>query len=153
MIESEYAWAKGLFADSVSQEGSSKGFEAMNQDTADELNGRFTAGIDLLTRLLDEATTERIAVSEIRDALLRGSSINPTSGLGYGLLGQSGFDATELMNYLKQMQSTLANMEELSANGLLDLQDISDTQRRLYNSHREMANETETMRKAIENKL
>ncbi|MBE6337687.1 MAG: hypothetical protein E7068_02655 [Lentimicrobiaceae bacterium] len=43
-IENKYGWADDLFADSeFSQDSTKKGFQAMSQDSADELNGRFTA--------------------------------------------------------------------------------------------------------------
>lgn len=42
-LESQYGWADGYFKDSTSQNSSKGGFTTMSQDTADELNGRFTA--------------------------------------------------------------------------------------------------------------
>lgn len=44
-LDSKYGWADGLMKDetSTSQSSTSKGFGAMSQDSADELNGRFTA--------------------------------------------------------------------------------------------------------------
>lgn len=43
-IENQYGWADDLFADSeFSQDSTKKGFQAMSQESADELNGRFTA--------------------------------------------------------------------------------------------------------------
>lgn len=42
-VEAEYEWAKDLFGDEFSQDSTKKGFAAMSQDTAEELNGRFTA--------------------------------------------------------------------------------------------------------------
>jgi TP901 family phage tail tape measure protein len=43
-LSEKYSWADSFFEDSNSQSGGSRGgFTAMSQDTADELNGRFTA--------------------------------------------------------------------------------------------------------------
>ena len=44
-MDSKFGWADGIMGgDSAnSQEASSKGFEAMSQETGQELNGRFTA--------------------------------------------------------------------------------------------------------------
>ena len=42
-IDAKYGWADNLFADDASQDSTKKGFQAMSQDSADELNGRFTA--------------------------------------------------------------------------------------------------------------
>lgn len=41
--EKKWGWADGYFKDSTSQGSSKGGFTAMSQDSADELNGRFTA--------------------------------------------------------------------------------------------------------------
>ena len=42
-VDAKYGWADNLFADDASQDSTKKGFQAMSQDSADELNGRFTA--------------------------------------------------------------------------------------------------------------
>lgn len=42
-LDSQFGWADDLMNDSSSQEGSKRGFETMSQESADELNGRFTA--------------------------------------------------------------------------------------------------------------
>lgn len=44
-IDSQYGWADGLMGggESANQNSTKRGFEAMNQESADELNGRFTA--------------------------------------------------------------------------------------------------------------
>lgn len=44
-IENKYGWADDLFAEdsAYSQDSTKKGFQAMSQESADELNGRFTA--------------------------------------------------------------------------------------------------------------
>lgn len=41
--EKKWSWADGYFKDSTSQDSSRGGFTTMSQDSADELNGRFTA--------------------------------------------------------------------------------------------------------------
>lgn len=42
-LEQKYGWADSYFKESTSQNSSKGGFTAMSQDTAEELNGRFTA--------------------------------------------------------------------------------------------------------------
>lgn len=42
-VEAKYGWADDLFAGDSSQDSTKQGFQAMSQDSADELNGRFTA--------------------------------------------------------------------------------------------------------------
>ena len=42
-VNEKFEWAQGLFGDDFSQDSTKKGFQAMSQDSADELNGRFTA--------------------------------------------------------------------------------------------------------------
>lgn len=44
-LDDQFGWADSLMSggESANQESTKKGFETMNQDTADELNGRFTA--------------------------------------------------------------------------------------------------------------
>ena len=44
-IDSQYGWSDGLMGggESANQNSTKRGFEAMNQESADELNGRFTA--------------------------------------------------------------------------------------------------------------
>ena len=44
-LDSQFGWADGLMSggEASNQSGTKKGFEAMNQETASELNGRFTA--------------------------------------------------------------------------------------------------------------
>lgn len=42
-LDAQFGWADNLLSDDFSQSASSKGFAAMSQDSADELNGRFAA--------------------------------------------------------------------------------------------------------------
>jgi len=44
-LDSQFGWADSLMSggESANQESTKKGFETMNQETASELNGRFTA--------------------------------------------------------------------------------------------------------------
>lgn len=154
-IQKQYGWAESLFADSSSQSGSSKGFEAMSQDTADELNGRFTAGIDLLTRLLQEATTQRIAVEDIRYAMLGTSSslANSSSVIGGAVGGSTSTDVMEMIALMKTLNHSINSLEAVNVEGWLDIQSIRDMQNKLSSIYSSILSETEQMRKTINNRL
>lgn len=154
-IQKQYGWAESLFADSSSQSGSSKGFGAMSQDTADELNGRFTAGIDLLTRLLQEATTQRIAVEDIRYAMLGtfSSMANSSSVIGGAIGGSTSTDVMELIALMKTLNHSINSLEAVNVEGWLDIQSIRDMQNKLSSTYTSILSETEQMRKTINNRL
>lgn len=83
-LDSQFGWADGLMSggEASNQSGTKKGFEAMNQETASELNGRFTAmqlnseqtkvsvldiGVDVKT-IRGHIQANRTAMEEIRNA-------------------------------------------------------------------------------------
>ena len=83
---------QGLFDETTTQEGTSKGFEAMSQDTANELNGRFTAlqitGANIdnkMTTLVQEAVGLReefmLSVGIANNMLLELRGINANTAL------------------------------------------------------------------------
>lgn len=55
--DKKYGWATKYLSDSTTQSTSSKGFQAMSQDTADELNGRFTS-LQLNTEIIKTSVAE-----------------------------------------------------------------------------------------------
>lgn len=83
-LDSQFGWADSLMngGDKANQSGTKKGFEAMNQETASELNGRFTAvqlnteqtkvsvldiGVDVKV-IRGHVQANRTAMEEIRNA-------------------------------------------------------------------------------------
>lgn len=70
-LDSKYGWADSIFKDdsSTSQSASSNGFQTMSQDTATELNGRFTAlqgyTAEIRDILRDSATQDDNRINEI----------------------------------------------------------------------------------------
>lgn len=70
-LESKYGWADGYFKDSTSQNSSKGGFTTMSQDTADELNGRFTA-----LQMSNEVI--KVSTSDINDTLRQVAARNAT---------------------------------------------------------------------------
>lgn len=55
--DKKYGWATKYLSDSTTQSTTSKGFQAMSQDTADELNGRFTS-LQLNTEIIKTSVAE-----------------------------------------------------------------------------------------------
>lgn len=65
-LDKQFGWADDLFKDSSSeqQSASSRGFETMSQETADELNGRFTALYEVGLQILQNISSlQSISVS------------------------------------------------------------------------------------------
>ena len=65
-LDKQFGWADDLFKDSSyeQQSASSRGFETMSQDTADELNGRFTALYEVGLQILQNISVlQSISVS------------------------------------------------------------------------------------------
>lgn len=65
-LDKQFGWADDLFKDSSSeqQSASGRGFETMSQDTADELNGRFTALYEVGLQILQNISVlQSISVS------------------------------------------------------------------------------------------
>ena len=67
--DKKYSWAAKYLTDSTDQSTTSKGFEAMSQDSADELNGRF-ASLQINTELIKLSVSEiSLDTSHIRDGV------------------------------------------------------------------------------------
>ena len=65
-LDAQFGWAEGLFKDktSTTQQASAGGFTTMSQDTADELNGRFTALYEVGLQILQNISVlQSISVS------------------------------------------------------------------------------------------
>lgn len=68
-LDAQYGWAENLYRDTYSQEGSSRGFESMSQDTASELNGRFTTMVEMQAKQLNKSAEISIDTSAIRQTM------------------------------------------------------------------------------------
>lgn len=70
-INDKFGWAEDLFKDKTdtSQEASSRGFETMSQDTADELNGRFTALYESNLRIENQISIGNVNLQATKDAV------------------------------------------------------------------------------------
>lgn len=68
-LDAQYGWAENLYRDTYSQEGSSRGFESMSQDTASELNGRFATMVELQAKQLNKSAEISIDTSAIRQTM------------------------------------------------------------------------------------
>ena len=64
----------GLMDEEYSQEASSKGFQVMSQDTADELNGRFTA-LQIAGEKVSESVVAMMATLDALSGLVNGNSL------------------------------------------------------------------------------
>ncbi|MCM1361760.1 MAG: hypothetical protein NC235_07645 [Clostridiales bacterium] len=73
---------RGLLRDDVDNEGSRGGFESMSQDTADELNARFTAlqiegaNVVVAAQGIQQAITEMLSYDKIKQTLIQGMADN-----------------------------------------------------------------------------
>lgn len=72
-LDRQFGWADSLMkdeeGDKEQQSASSKGFEAMSQDTADELNGRFTAVYESNLRIETATQQQTVAITELRGSI------------------------------------------------------------------------------------
>ena len=71
-LDRQFGWADSLMKDEEKKEqqsASSKGFEAMSQDTADELNGRFTAVYESNLRIETATQQQTVAITELRGSI------------------------------------------------------------------------------------
>lgn len=68
-LDAQYGWAENLYRDTYSQEGSSRGFESMSQDTASELNGRFATMVEMQAKQLNKSAEISIDTSAIRQSM------------------------------------------------------------------------------------
>lgn len=68
-LDAQYGWAENLYRDTYSQEGSSRGFESMSQDTASELNGRFATMVEMQAKQLNKSAEISIDTSAIRQTM------------------------------------------------------------------------------------
>lgn len=70
-LDRQFGWAEDLFNDKTdtSQQATSRGFETMSQDTADELNGRFTALYESNLRIENQISIGNVNLQATKDAV------------------------------------------------------------------------------------
>lgn len=71
-LDKQFGWADSLMKDEEGkkqQSASSKGFETMSQDSADELNGRFTAVYESNLRIETAEQQQTVAITELRGSI------------------------------------------------------------------------------------
>lgn len=70
-LDRQFGWAEDLFKDKTdtSQQATSRGFETMSQDTADELNGRFTALYESNLRIENQISIGNVNLQATKDAV------------------------------------------------------------------------------------
>lgn len=126
-LDRQFGWADSLMkdeeGDKEQQSASSKGFEAMSQDTADELNGRFTAVYESNLRIETATQQQTVAITELRGSI--SALIPQVSGMyniadetrtilanSYLELQQIRENTGEIVKPIKQIQADIAEVKQ-----------------------------------------
>ena len=108
---------------SEQQSASSRGFETMSQDTADELNGRFTAVYESNLRIEAAEQQQTVAITELRGSI---SALTSQASNMYNIADET---RTILANSYLELQQIRENTED-SAKYLKDIKaDIAEVKR------------------------
>lgn len=118
-LEASFSWADKYFEDGkTKQEATSRGFQAMSQDTGDELNGRFTdiqgKVTDIRGYVMAMAQTGGI-ITAINNIATLGDKIDQMSVACYESLrfdAETLIEVREINSSTKNMDKTLARIEE-----------------------------------------
>lgn len=118
-LEASFSWADKYFEDGkTKQEATSRGFQAMSQDTGDELNGRFTdiqgKVTDIRGYVMAMAQTGGI-ITAINNIATLGDRIDQMSVACYESLrfdAETLIEVREINSSTKNMDKTLARIEE-----------------------------------------
>lgn len=118
-IMKEFGWTS---SSSSQQSASGRGFETMSQDSADELNGRFTALYESNLRIETATQQQTVAITELRGSI--SSLASQTTGLyniadetrtilanSYLELQQIRENTGEIVKPIKQMQADIAEVK------------------------------------------
>lgn len=109
-LDRQFGWADSLMKDEEKKEqqsASSKGFEAMSQDTADELNGRFTAVYESNLRIETATQQQTVAITELR------GSISALTSQVSGMYNIADETRTILANSYLELQQIRENTGEI----------------------------------------
>ena len=107
-LDKDFAWAEDLFKDTTAQQGSTGGFQAMSQDTGNELNGRFTTMVELQSLQLDKVNALALDTALIRQNI---TEMRNLSLLSIGHLESIAKNTNELY----QMNARLGKIEEYTS--------------------------------------
>lgn len=108
-LDKQFGWADDLFEEDSSkqQSASSRGFETMSQDSADELNGRFTAVYESNLRIESAEQKQTVAITELRGSI--SALISQASGI-YNIADET---RTILVNSYLELQQIRENTGEI----------------------------------------
>ena len=108
-LDKQFGWADDLFEEDSSkqQSASSRGFETMSQDTADELNGRFTALYESGLRIETAEQQQTVAITALQ------GSVAALTVQQSGLLNIADETRTILANSYLELQQIRENTGEI----------------------------------------
>lgn len=108
-LDKQFGWADDLFEEDSSkqQSASSRGFETMSQDTADELNGRFTALYESGLRIETAEQQQTVAITALQ------GSVTALTVQQSGLLNIADETRTILANSYLELQQIRENTGEI----------------------------------------
>lgn len=100
-------------ADAYKQEASTKGFQAMNQDAGDELNGRFTAMVSLQAETKDLTALQNELLTQLN---VCGTGIKTSVEALQTALATSNIHLSDIAKYTKELQGSKEILEEIRDN-------------------------------------
>lgn len=108
-LDKQFGWADDLFEEDSSkqQSASSKGFETMSQDTANELNGRFTALYESNLRIETAEQQQTVAITELK------GNISALTAQAVGIYNIADETRTILANSYLELQQIRENTGEI----------------------------------------
>lgn len=167
-LDRDYAWADNLLKDTYSQDGSSRGFQAMSQDTGDELNGRFTAMVELQTLALDEQRKQTALLTQMVEsggmsfadavkAYMGSNAMDIGKVMAEGFVNANSSATTIVQNnalgeQMADMNNRLGNLEVMTADFFLNMQTtVENNAKMTKNSNQmvELSRETNNLLKKL----
>ncbi|MCD8266656.1 MAG: hypothetical protein LUC33_05820, partial [Prevotellaceae bacterium] len=109
----------GWSREGYSQSASTGGYTQMSEDTAEELNGRFTALQEAAYELLDEARGNGLTLSQMNEPLVQQASLVEQR------LGGIGDIASDIRNAMESGYLELVQIQENTAGALTQLQSVA----------------------------
>lgn len=111
-LDRQFGWAEDLFKNKTdtSQEATSRGFETMSQDTADELNGRFTALYESNLRIENQISIGNVNLQATKDAVTQMRDITQNC---YLELVEIRENTGAVVKPIAQMQKDMAEMKNV----------------------------------------
>lgn len=167
-LDRDYAWADNLLKDTYSQDGSSREFQAMSQDTGDELNGRFTAMVELQTLALDEQRKQTALLTQMVEsggmsfadavkAYVSNNAMDIGKVMAEGFVNANSSATTIVQNnalgeQMTDMNNRLGNLEVMTADFFLNMQTtVENNAKMTKNSNQmvELSRETNNLLKKL----